>query len=115
MEPAMNVIQFTPRRTTDAGLFEPLSSLAGLRPGDSIEQTGIHAARLAVDLTPALESVDVRLDGRTLMVVDDRGARHLRRFDLAEGVSITATRRTASGLEIDFVRGTGRFPVRDTA
>ena len=82
----MNVIQFTPRRMTDAGLFEPLASLAGLRPGDSIEQTGAHQARLSVDLTPA-----------------------------PEGVSITATRRTTGGLEIDFVRSTGQFPVRDTA
>ena len=111
----MNVIQFTPRRMTDAGLFEPLASLAGLRPGDSIEQTGAHQARLSVDLTPAPEGVDIRLDGGTLVVVEGKGARTLRRFDLAEGVSITATRRTTGGLEIDFVRSTGQFPVRDTA
>lgn len=111
----MNVIQFTPRRTADPGLFEPLSSLAGLRPGDSIEQIGPHAARLAIDLTPAPEGVDVGLEGRTLLVIADRDARVLRRFDLADGVSVTATRRTTAGLEIDFVRGAGQFPAKGSA
>lgn len=109
----MNVIQFTPRRTADPGLFEPLSSLAGLRPGDSIEQTGRHAARLSIDLTPAPDGVDVRVEGQTLVVAGP-GAQVLRRLDLADGVSITAKRRTKSGLEIDFQRS-GRAPTRASA
>lgn len=109
----MNVIQFTPRRTADPGLFEPLSSLAGLRPGDSIEQTGRHAARLSIDLSPAPDGVDVRKEGRTLRVAAP-GGRILRRLDLADGVSVTAKRRTKNGIEIDFQRS-GSAPTRASA
>lgn len=106
----MNVIQFTPRTTADPGLFEPLRSLGGLRPGDSLEQTGLHRARLVVELTPAPLGVDVRRDGKVLLVVADPDAHVLRRFDLAEGVAITATRRTTGGIEIEFVRGEEPIP-----
>ncbi|MCC6734758.1 MAG: hypothetical protein IT534_01360 [Bauldia sp.] len=103
----MNVIQFAPRPTADSGLFEPLRSLAGLRPGDGIEQTGPHAARLLVEFTEAPTDIDVRREGKMLLVVAGTGggASVLRRFDLAEGVSVTATRRTSGGCEIEFVRG----------
>lgn len=102
----MNVIQFTPRMPDDAGMFEPLRSLAGLRPGDSIEQTGRHAARLVIELSPEPDAVDLTRDGRTLLVVGRSEARDsiLRRFDLADGVNVTSTRRTRSGFEIDFVK-----------
>lgn len=114
----MNVIQFTPRTTSDhPGLFEPLRSLAGLRPGDSIEQTGLHAACLMIDLTPEPVSVDLKRDGKTLLVVTEAEGPGgiLRRFDLADGVSITATRRKAGGFEIDFVRATDKRPAHDRA
>ncbi|MCW5717930.1 MAG: hypothetical protein KIS68_08895 [Bauldia sp.] len=111
----MNVIQFTPRTTADPGLFEPLRSLAGLRPGDSLEQTGVHAARLVVELTPAPLGVDTRREGQVLLVVADPGERVLRRFDLADNVAITATRRTADGIEIEFVRGEDHVPARGRA
>jgi hypothetical protein len=108
----MNVMQFAPRPTADAGLFEPLRSLAGLRPGDGIEQTGPHAARLLIATdTPAF---DVRRDGRSLLVVSTGGEAEsvLRRYDLADGVSITATRRTSGGCEIEFTRDGKRRPAR---
>lgn len=110
----MNVIQFAPRPTADAGLFEPLRSLAGLRPGDSIEQTGKHAARLFIEIASEVAGIDIRLDGRTLVVLggNERGAKELRRYDLADGVSVTATRRTSTGFEVEFVRDEGRHPAR---
>lgn len=111
----MNVIQFTPRTTADPGLFEPLRSLGGLRPGDSLEQTGIHSARLVVELTPTPLGVDVRRDGNLLLVVADPDVRVLRRFDLADGVAITATRRTTGGIEIELVRDEAPLPVRGRA
>lgn len=99
-----------PVRPATDGRFRPVRAApvaCRASPGDGIEQTGPHAARLLVEFTEAPTDIDVRREGKMLLVVAGTGggASVLRRFDLAEGVSVTATRRTSGGCEIEFVRG----------
>lgn len=112
----MNVLQFTlPGPRMPHPLFGFLSSLAGLRPGDYLEQINPDLARLNIDVSDVGDRgirVEHRDGALTVKALRWGGEEVLRRIRLQPSLVLTRHRRRGDVLEIDLsvVRDAGPPP-----